>query len=1631
MGTSSARPDDLDRFVAKSRALDDELQGRADALRSLHNNFKANSTWGQFDASSLIVGFYNYIGYNGNDAAWVANIADSFRRAGGTGALSTLPDAAIAASLKAAGLWGTRQSVTFDDPIAYGFPPTTGYADDPVNTASGNFVERENDLPFAALVAGLRFTRTYNSRSDRVGAFGPGWSSWAEARLRVRPEGAEYIGPDGQRALIPRMGEGYGRVAGVDGFVEPTESGLVLRWFGGGSWTFEQAGLPVQMERGPGTEISFRHEEGRLVEMSHEGGKTVTLEWADDRVVALVSSDGRRVDYRYDADGNLIEAVSDAGPRRYEVDDVGRIVRVIDADGVVEVDNTFDDEGRVIEQLSRFGRRTKFSYLPGRVTVNDDDSEEPVTNTYIHDHAGRLIGLIDGHGNKLAKSYDDWGNPVAITERNGTTTVREWDDRSRLVRETRPGGEWFAFEYDDSDRVVRVEASNGAVTSYLYEGAERSPVEMLDPEGGVTRMQVEGGLVRAIRDPDGVELRFEFDSDGNVTGATDADGNHAVVERDAAGRALAAITPTGRRTEFAYDSHGRLVHRHDPGGATWAFEYSNAGRLIAVIDPLGSRQETRYGEHGEAEEIVDALGHISSRRYDEMGNLVGVVAPDGAKWELTYDGLCRLTSTHDPAGATWIREYDVTGNLIGTIDPVGTHYRAAYDGSGRVTGLDDGLTQATFEFDELGRARSHRRPDGSEMSATYDLCGRRTSVRDPGGGTTRYEYTPGGRLERMTSPMGRTISFEYDRCGRLAARVDGGGRRWTYSYAADGAPLEILGPGGGRERFSYDEAGRLSRRTTPGRGRTEYDYDLVGRVVSITSPATGTRRFTYDAAGRMVEATDANGSATRYTYNERGWVTEIEDALGGRMTPSYDEVGRVVSETDQLGRTTSYTYDPAGRLIMRVDGAGLKTHWRYDPSGRVRSFGAEQEPEVTIERDVLGRPVTITEPGLHHEMRWDSSGRLIERRRGEASLQWRYDADGYRDALVYPNGSETAYTYNDGGDLTALRHSTAGTFALERDPDGRLTALNAEGVEARWTYEDGSLVGYQIQAEGRSRDTRIERDESGRVASTTIDGAVSTYSYDPAGQLISVDVADGRSEFRYDANGRLVEEHSPSGTATYTYDAAGQLTERRRGPSVTRYEYDGGGRRTRETDGERTRTYTWDGLGRLAQVQTSEADLQRSTRLVVDALGELAQVNDTTLMWDTADPWSPLCSVEDAAVVSHGSSWALVGEAETQWLQPDWMSSMGEVDAWGEGASPPGEVGVGYRGELAVDCMVWLRNRVYDPSSRALLSPDPLPPPTGVAWAGNPYSYAGNDPIGSADPLGLRPVTEEQLANYRDAMNRSVWEQAGDWVQDNWEYIAAGAMIVAGIAVMATGVGGPIGVAMISGALLSAGGSTAIQKATTGKVNWGQVALDGALGAAVGGAGAWAGGLVSGGSRVATMSPWLKGAIGGGAENLVSGGLSRGLTGDEIFNPRAIAGDLLMGGAGGAVAGHLGRGRDALTSTTPPSTSTALVPYPDWPPHRGFLGGWTKEETLPAGTRLSRFGREEGTFVSPEHVPFEDRALPPDAAKGPRGVYQVVEPVTVDAGIAAPAFGGGGGVQYELPETVADLIRNGTLKAVE
>ena len=99
-----------------------------------------------------------------------------------------------------------------------------------------------------------------------------------------------------------------------------------------------------------------------------------------------------------------------------------------------------------------------------------------------------------------------------------------------------------------------------------------------------------------------------------------------------------------------------------------------------------------------------------------------------------------------------------------------------------------------------------------------------------------------------------------------------------------------------------------------------------------------------------------------------------------------------------------------------------------------------------------------------------------------------------------------------------------------------------------------------------------------------------------------------------------------------------------------------------------------------------------------------------------------------------------------------------------------------------------------------------------------------------------------------------------------------------------------------------------------------------------------------------------------------------------------------------------------------------------WPPNKGFDDKPAPATLLP-GIKVDRYGSPKGSYVSPEGTPLEMRSLPKGSDLKPLNSYQVVKPIEVEAGNAAPWFNQpGGGTQFKLPIPVQELIDTGYLK---
>ncbi len=1542
MGTASAKPGTLQAFVDAAASIRGELAGRIRSLRASYDRFQwsGSSYVGNYDLMEVeLPGFMTRYEL---DESFVDVVRQAFLDADATltgdglavvdeGAFSAAFDAAAtAAGFDPAALLADRPAVTVDIPVAAGTPRTSGWVNDPVCTATGHFMEAEDDFTWPDRLALLRWRRTYSSRFVSGGPFGRGWASWASVALLEGDDGSVgYQGPDGQLAVfVPSLAVdepgGYRRVPGVAATLvrDPgDDGGWELRWDRHADdpnavWAFGADGLVATVTSPATGTFTFGYTGGLLTSLAHEGGRTLALEWDGARVVAVRSSCGRSASYRYDDAGDLVGAARVLGARRYVTDGDGRVVEVWDGDGVRLCRNSYGAEGRVRAQVSPFGRETRFAYHPGNRTVVSDTEDGPVS-IFEHDHAGRLVGLVDHQGHHMRRRFDAEGRCVEAVGFDGAVRRQDVAADGRSATRVGPDGVDERWSYDDAGRLTSHQVEGGAELLIDYAGATPLPARLHGPEGWEMRVESVGGLVTALTDADGVTVRFDHDADGNVVAVTNGLGATTTTVPHVSGLASRVTYPDGATYEVDRDDAGRMLTLRTPLGDEHTVEWTAAGRLAGLVGPDGAHTSFEHGAHGAVQRIIDALGAELELSHDHLERLTGLSAPGGAKWGFSYTGTGMLSLVHDPAGGTWGYDYDAAGRMVAATNPVGDQVHQRYDVAGRLAEVIDPTGHATrYTRDAQGRLVTEDGPGGATVAYEWDAWGRPARVRFPDGDTLAYTYTPAGRVRTATTAEGRGWTSEYDRAGRLASLTDARGAVTRFAWDACDRLVATTSPEGRTETRTYDLGGRVV--ATSRGGRTwRAGYDHAGRVTSVTDPLGATRRYRYDLRGKLVAATDPLGNTVRMRYDERGDPVAVLDAFGGLVSTTYDAMRRPVAVTDQLGRTTRTERDAAGRAVRRELPTGDVVEWRRDGRGRATDVRLNGRDAVVFDRDGAGRPVLVHEPARNRTftLGWSRGGRLASLDVDGAVTRWGRDRDGLVVSRTDPAGRGVSYARDAAGRLTSAAGDGWGTVELDRDLDGRLVALRADGVARSWDRDAGGVVvGYRETGPAGERATTLVRDAAGRVVEATTGGAaagggVTRYAYDAAGQLVGAVTPGGAWTWRYDEAGRLVAEEGPDGVTSYTYDDAHQLLGVTGPAGTTAFAYDAAGRRTEETGPARSRRFAWDGLGRLTGV-----DLGQGERAVdVDALGHLAGIGGTRFAWDPTGPVAELVAVDDREVVTvAGQALGTVGDppggpGETvRWLGADWRGSAdaagaAERDPWGaptgdavDGAGAGAEPGPGFLGELDLGGLTWLRHRVYDAGTRQFLTPDPLPGVPGVPVAAHPYHYAANDPVGLADPLGLQPLSIDQYNEIRAQ-------------ETGWQWQNIGTVALVGLTVASFFIpGGPIIATLVGAGLGMAPGL--IQGVTTGNWDAGAIIKGGLVGGVTGRVG-----FAFGGAGSSLTNAMLR----GGGAGATSGVLTEGYDmlpfpgSDGQFDMENVAIETVVGTATGGMGYRFGPGSTA------------------------------------------------------------------------------------------------------------------------
>ncbi len=881
-----------------------------------------------------------------------------------------------------------------------------------------------------------------------------------------------------------------------------------------------------------------------------------------------------------------------------------------------------------------YGWTHSFShYLVFMDDSGDDQTSQVVwmngsgaTNTF------NMAGLVTGV--PVSTSFTNFSKDLSVTaqrEANGEYSIREKsgltfyfeniaglpDEQAKLIRVTDRNGNSTHFAYSGENLSTVTDDLNRSLTFY-YDNADQHITRVEDWSGNTYRYTYTNNNLTSFETPRAVA--------GQEAATTYA--YYTATDGTNLDRAMTSFTrPNGDSMTFQYYTNGKVFRHTDSLGQTHTFRYNRFRRETTTIDEKGISQTYLFNEYGQQLQHIQGddsrriyeytdtnnpqketvvrqeLGYETLHDYDTAGNLIKTTLSDGSTMEYfgfnTLDQHCTVKDTNNNYT---LKRYNANGKLTNTIvlkagvvpatmdcayTPASSDIKSwainEYDTYGNLTlnkTVRDFSNQAgpyvEYVYDAAGLnpvtvKRCGMQQDGSSAVVdrcvtaiqTFDSLGRITQKVNGNLYTSAVEYNENGAVSRSTDETNQWRGYDYDDNGNLTAEhlvgLDASGKTAFYLH----------------NTAEYDLLNRpVNKRNIAGH-RTETMYDEIGNVLKVTNPDGYSVQFEYDGLNRPTRAYDEHGRAVHTQYDIGGRPVSVTDPNG--HTTHYDYYGS--SENGQLRLTTSpdnrtleYFYDNSGNVVRTVDNLGRENLTEYDALNRpVRkvgpvhnSYGLNAIRQVTVTTYTTLGFVEKVEAGYTADITGAAGADVL-------AVQASYTYDDFGRLLIETdaNGKVTSNFYDDHGNLVSTQKANGHIVTLDYD-HARNGLLTSKTAKLNTTDPSPHVTSYQYNPLGQLTTVIAPEvsytyayDEAQRLNSITDSRGNKTLNYDfsPGGQLNSIaDSEDKRSDFLYDAASRLTAILAPNGErVNFLFDAGGRLRETSMANGVSaKYSYDAG-----------------------------------------------------------------------------------------------------------------------------------------------------------------------------------------------------------------------------------------------------------------------------------------------------------------------------------------------------------------------------------------------------------------------------------------------------------------------------------------
>lgn len=502
---------------------------------------------------------------------------------------------------------------------------------------------------------------------------------------------------------------------------------------------------------------------------------------------------------------------------------------------------TFDLQGLCIEKKDINNNVTSYDYINGMLSSISNTSG----NLNIeYDLDDRLLSVSDHTDRVIYFKYEERKLVEVSNLLGGTKQYKYSEDTGKLIQEITPeGAAKVENEYDKSGRTVKQVFPDGGVVKYEYN----------DENGKTTLTEQNGNRTRYYKNKKNQHIRTGYrdgyieqgyNESGQLTRMRDKNGDESYFQYDSQGRMERIINALGDETKIQYNWFDKPDLLQKPDGSIIKNEYDTKGNLTKTIDALGRTLQYIYNDSGIPKKIIHPDGSEMSIKFDSRNNIKEVTNPFGATIFYEYDDLNRVIQSIDGNGNTTDYQYDENNNLILVRNAEGYEKKYKYNSSGKIIEIVD--------F------------DGLSSTWEYDALKHPTKITDKEGNSTQVEYDLMWNVSKCMYPNDAQITYKYNKLNQLESIVNADKSVIRYEYDPNENKVKMIHPNDSATNYSYDAMNQLVRILTPDGNHTYMQYNSVGKMVRLTNPLGEAYHIEYDSAGQKIKEIAPSGRITQY-----------------------------------------------------------------------------------------------------------------------------------------------------------------------------------------------------------------------------------------------------------------------------------------------------------------------------------------------------------------------------------------------------------------------------------------------------------------------------------------------------------------------------------------------------------------------------------------------------------------------------------------------------------------------------------------------------------------------------------------------------------------------------------------------